>query len=249
MLTTLSATCLPGGFPATPTAPVFGKNVSWGFGTATEFYHIDVWRVGCQDGSGRGPVAPGNATVIGPLRLFQQLHVPAERPAIIRQTPGGSSFCGDLLVATTFVLERQSGPAFDPTGALTLDIDQLQTHTTLEVPAGGGAPQLGITIVSTGCNPCSVGQTATFHIHAVNPGGPLPVELKTGLHFPNGRPTFTLLGVHVEDVLGSGEEDIPLASIVVPGDVPNGTYTLEAAVLEPIFGVTLSRHSRSVVKQ
>jgi hypothetical protein len=88
-------------------------------------------------------------------------------------------------VATTFALERQSSPAFNPTGVFTLDIDQLDTHTTLEVPAGGGAPLLSITVVSTGCNPCFVGQTATFHVHAVNPGAPLPVELRAGIRFPN----------------------------------------------------------------
>ena len=37
-------------------------------------------------------------------------------------------------------------------------------------------------------------------------------------------------------VVESGEHDIPLLSIIVPGDVPNGTYTIEAAILDPIFG-------------
>jgi hypothetical protein len=51
------------------------------------------------------------------------------------------------------------------------------------------------------------------------------------------------------EVLESGVFDIPLASIVVPGDAPNGTYTIEAAILDPVLGVTLSRHAITVVKQ
>ncbi len=96
--------------------------------------------------------------------------------------------------------------------------------------------------------PDSGAQTATFHLHVVNPGGALPVELKAGLRLPTGG-TFTLLDAHVEDVLAPGEEDIPLASIVVPAEAPNGTYVVEAAILEPTFGATRSRHSLSVVKQ
>jgi hypothetical protein len=50
-------------------------------------------------------------------------------------------------------------------------------------------------------------------------------------------------------VLAAGEQNISLASIVIPGDVPSGTYAIEAAILDPTFGATLSRHSLSAVKQ
>jgi hypothetical protein len=78
--------------------------------------------------------------------------------AVIRQTPTAFWFCDDLLVPTTFSLERSSGPPFDPTGAFTLDIDQATSHTMLEVPAGGGTgtPQLGIVVVAAGCTRCQV---------------------------------------------------------------------------------------------
>src|SRR5262245_5919246 len=49
----IPTSCLPGGFPSAPTPPVVGKDISAGFGTARDRYHIDVWRVSCQDGSGQ----------------------------------------------------------------------------------------------------------------------------------------------------------------------------------------------------
>jgi hypothetical protein len=59
----------------------------------------------------------------------------------------------------------------------------------------------------------------------------------------------SLLGVLGEEVLDPGESDLPLASVVVPGDGPSGTYTVEAAILDPIFGVTLSRDAITAVRQ
>jgi hypothetical protein len=53
----------------------------------------------------------------------------------------------------------------------------------------------------------------------------------------------TILGLYVEQTLGSGAFDIPLISLVVSGDIPTGIHVLEAAILDPITGVTLSRNS------
>lgn len=248
----ISATCLPGGFPTTPGPQAVGRNVTWGLGSSQDEYRIDVWRVACQDGSGAALLLRATPITSAPFVCssnFTLIQGGQQIDAVIRQSPSDFSFRGDLLVATTFALERQSGPAFSPTGAFTLDIDQLATHTTLEVPAGGGAPQLGITVVSTGCNPCRFGQTATFHVHAINPGGTLDVELRAGIRFPNNGPLVPILDLCTETVLPTGEQNIPLTSIVVPGDVPNGTYTIEAAILDPVFGATLSRHSVNVAKQ
>jgi len=69
-----------------------------------------------------------------------------------------------------------------------------------------------------------------------------------GLRMPNGG-AVTLLDTYMEGDLAPGEKDIPLVSIVVPAGAPNGTYLIEAAILDPIFGETLARHSLSVRKQ
>jgi hypothetical protein len=244
----ISAGCLPGGFPTTPGPDAVGRFFAW----FSEPFRGDVWRVTCADDPNQiavlfRVVPQGGTSPFICSSSFDIIQGGQQIAPVLQQTASPSSFCNDLLVATTFVLERQSGPAFDPKGAFTLAHDA-DIVRTLDVPAGGGAPQLGITVVSTGCNPCSAGQIATFHIHVVNPGTPLTVELKTGIQFPNGQ-AITLLGLYVEDVVETGTFDIPLASFVVPGNVPNGTYTIEAAILEPIFGDTLSRHSISAVKR
>jgi hypothetical protein len=141
----ISATCLPGGFPSTPTSPVVGKDVSY----FDDRYHIDVWRVPCQDGSGQvalllraTAITPGPFVCSGTLTLIQG---GVQLDPKLAQTSGNSasSFCGDLLVATTFSLERwhSSDPPFDNKAAFTLDVEDPRTgHTTLEVPAADTAP-------------------------------------------------------------------------------------------------------------
>jgi hypothetical protein len=243
----ISAGCLPGGLPATPGPDAVGRAFAW----FDEVFRGDVWRVACADNPNQIAlllrITPLNSTPFICSSSFTLVQAGQQIDPVILQTPSSSSFCTDLLVATTFSLERRGGPPFDPKGAFTLAHDS-DIVRTLDVPAGGGAPELGITVVSTGCNPCRAGQIATFHIHTVNPGAPLGVDLRAGLEMPNNA-SVALFDLCTVTVVESGEHDIPLLSIIVPGNVPNGTYTVEAAILDPIFGATLSRHSLSVVKQ
>jgi hypothetical protein len=248
----ISPGCLPGGLPTTPGPEAVARTFGWG---SSDYFHGDVWRVTCADDPntvallfraipqiGEPFVCSGSFDII---QGGQQLTVRFE------QTPGSFlSFCDDLLVATTVAIERHLGAPFDPKGAFTLVFDGISAgNQSLEVPAVGGSTDLGITVVSTGCNPCSAGQTATFHVHVVNRTGRLAVELRAGIKFPNNGPQVAIFDLCTETVLETGEQDIPLASIVVPGNVPNGTYTIEAAILDPIFGTTLSRHAINATKQ
>jgi hypothetical protein len=41
----------------------------------------------------------------------------------------------------------------------------------------------------------------------------------------------------------AGESIIDIPRLTLPAGLPLGTYTIEAALLEPDFGTTLSRHS------
>jgi hypothetical protein len=245
----LAPTCLPGGFPATPTPPVISVTGYY----FDESFYVDVWRVPCQDASGEVAVLL-RVTPITPSPWVCSINFDfvqgGEHIDGRLLLPGSDAgFCGDVSEATTFSHERVLGPPLDNKAAFTVVIDPVTASRQpiqLEVPAY--ASQLGMAVVSTGCGPCSAGQLAQFHLRVENPGPPVTVELKTGIRLPGGA-AVTLLGLHVEETLGSGAVDLPLAGIIVPAEVPTGTYTVEAALLDPIFGTTLARHSLNVVKQ
>ncbi|MGH7331393.1 MAG: hypothetical protein ACREKS_01335 [Candidatus Rokuibacteriota bacterium] len=208
----------------------------------------------CQDGSGEVALllraTPLTTAPFVCSSNFDMIQNGQQISGVIRQTPGGSSFCTDLLVATTFALERISGPAFNNKAAFTLVIDNEglpePPDTMLNIPALG--PQFGITVVATGCTTCQVGQLAQFHMHVANPGAPITVEVKTAIHIPGGA-VATLLGLFVLDTFEPGEFDVPIIGVIVPGDAPKGLYTLEAALLDPITGETLARNSRQATVQ
>lgn len=101
----------------------------------------------------------------------------------------------------------------------------------------------GVQVVVTGCNPCKIGQFAELHLHVTNPGAARTVEVKAGSHFPDGVTNFVFLGRYVEMQIPAGESDILIPGLTLPAGLPFGVYTIEAALLEPDFGTTLSRHS------
>lgn len=134
-------------------------------------------------------------------------------------------------------------------GASIISFEQLFPPTAVfrTVRSGLVSPLPSISVISTGCTSCSPGSVVTFHAHIVNPGPAIVVELKTGVRLPDGT-IISLLGRHHEQALGAGQTvDIDLISgFVVPLGAPSGTYPVEAALLEPDLGVTLSRHSLPV---
>ena len=94
-----------------------------------------------------------------------------------------------------------------------------------------------------GCTTCHPGATLGFEVHIKNFGGPVLVELKTGARLPDGS-TVTILERHEEETIPPGVTVIPLfAGLVLPAGIPAGTYAIEAALIEPALGVTLSRSS------
>lgn len=97
----ISTACLPGGLPPTTTPPVASKDLAHGFGASLDRYHIDVWRVPCQDGSGdvalllrATPITAGPFVCSVHFQILQGAQIDVS----FRQTPGGLSFCNDLLV-------------------------------------------------------------------------------------------------------------------------------------------------------
>ena len=111
-----------------------------------------------------------------------------------------------------------------------------------------GTPRPELTVDSRGCDPCAAGQLAVFVATVTNPGLPLSAEIKLTVTLPDGAPV-DLLGGFGERVLPSGPSEIPLVEFIVPGEVPNGIYVLEAALVDPARGITLARSSMSAMKQ
>lgn len=115
--------------------------------------------------------------------------------------------------------------------------------------AGPPPPVLAVTVHPLGCTTCRPGQTLGFELQVTNPGAPMLVELKTGAKLPGGG-MVSILGRHEEERLPSGVTVIPLfAGFVLPDGIPAGAYAIEAALLEPELGVTLSRHSVGLTLQ
>lgn len=238
----LPATCIPLPFPTTPAGTVFTLSIFFGSGQGK----LELWRQACQDGSGQ------TAMLVRATPFTASVHVCS--PTIIqngiqfqgRLAPGpGQSFCDSLFIPQTFILVEGSGtPQFNGAAAFSLINDGIPA-TRIDVPAGEPVPPPPtITVVSTGCTSCGPGQVVATHAHIVNPGPATLVELKTGVRFPDGS-VVGLLGRHDDMALGAGQTiDVDLLSgFVVPLGIPIGTYLVEAALLEPELGVTLSRHS------
>ena len=81
--------------------------------------------------------------------------------------------------------------------------------------------------------------------HRTNSGGEVSLELRGGVRFPDGA-VFGLLSEAF--VLPAGHEtEFDMFSGPVPAEIPLGTYVFEAAILDPTFGIPISRHSIAIV--
>ena len=232
--------CLPNPLPA-PTAPVFSRDVQ----RFSEQMHLDVWRVPC-DGSFAllmkvTPLSMGPVLCELDFSILQG-GAPFAFALADASAPG---FCAPLLAPHTFSLVPKP-PAFDLAASLTILFDTLSgmsRFATLEVAAA--VPPPTVTVLALGCTTCQPGDTLAFSVRIDNPDGPTVVELKTGARLPDGS-VVTILGRNVQKTLAAGvSETISLFSgFVLPaGTFPAGAYTIEAALLEPDLGVTISRHS------
>jgi len=181
--------CLPATLPSTPVPPVVSRDVVWGF-TGTDRMRLDVWRQPCQDGSGSYPLIRVTPQSSGPFLCYLDFTiVQSDTEFDVWLTPAVSStagFCGDLLVATTFVLRPDPLDAdYDLNKPFTLVFDGLATTYSLAIPgeasaasvltafatviAGAGGPALGCAIVPQTAVP------AAFSYETTDPATNLPV--------------------------------------------------------------------------
>jgi hypothetical protein len=161
--------------------------------------------------------------------------------------------CGTLVVPRTFyVAPIPFQAAYNPELAFTLVFDGgvggggLQS---LEVgPAGPSGPpptsQPSLTIVPTGCTTCHSGQTVGYRLDFTNGGAAMVVELKAGARIPGGSGLPLLNQVATIPAGSSSLTFVPLQAL--PSPLPTIDLTIEAAILDPIFGVTLGRQTTTL---
>lgn len=239
---------MPKPLPATPVQPVLSVDVSRG----SHRFRIYLWRQLCEEGSDAGQRAlyaritpiTANPVVCSFVTLIQNSRLV---DAALRTGPDGATLCGTLFGARTFLVAPLSqSPPFDSAQAFTFIFrGDGDAFALLEVPAAGPPPPPPptLTVVATGCTACKIGDPAEIHLHFVNPGPDRVVELKLGSRFPDGVTSVLFLGRYVEHTVPTGESDLHVPGIIVPEGLPLGIYVIEAAILDPDFGTTLSHHA------
>jgi hypothetical protein len=166
--------------------------------------------------------------------------------------PTEPGYCNGIYIPKTFALqvEPSGGIPFDESRAFTLvgvggrESFQVDRESfRIEVPAAGSTPfpPPSLTVQALGCTTCHPGDTLGFQVRLINPGPPMLVELKTGARLPDGS------AVTIQDeegVLPTGVTVIPLITgFVLPAGLPPGTYSIEAAIVDPDLDVTISQDS------
>lgn len=242
----LSPTCQPNVFQATPRPPIFQQVVPF----LLERTLLELWRQPCADGSGETvvllratPLTPSAQVCSASFSINQgTFSIPAQLSQV-----AGQPFCAVIGAPATFALSEAPGQLpFDETAGFSL-VHGGTPPTLLAVPPQGPvSPPPSIEVVATGCRPCRAGDVARFVARLTNPGPPVQVALKTGVRFPDGS-IAPLLDPDLEVVLFGGQTaEVTLLDLTVPAATPVGTYVVEAAVLEPALGVTLSRSAVTV---
>ena len=235
--------CLTAPLPTTPTSSVFSRDVQRG----NEQSHVDLWRQPCPGG---GAILLLRVTPITPGPLvcdlsFAIVQGPSQFEILLTDQDEPFGFCNNLFVPRTFYL-APDGAAYDPQQAFTLLFDTVSGATRfarLDVAPAGPLPPPppSITVVATDCTTCHGGQVIGYVMSINNPGPAMVAEIKAGARFPNGS---ILPLVNTLTTLPAGPIVLALVpSQPLPASVPTVDLLIEAAILEPVLGATLSRHS------
>jgi hypothetical protein len=234
--------CLVGPLPDAPLTPTFSFDSK---GDALgDKAHFEVWRQPCTDGSGLSAVLVRITPLVGNEQVCSDswtvIQNGTQIDVAMRLSPTGREFCNDVFAPTTVIVVREAGESpFEESRAFTLNYESLTGHSQVSLPPVGPQPPT-IGIVAKGCTACKVGFLAGFSARIANSGGNVALTLKGGVRFPDGA-VFGLLSD--EFVVPAGQEtEFDMFSGPVPGDLPQGTYVLEAAILDATFGTLISRN-------
>ena len=249
----ISPGCLPTPLPTLPVPPVFTLDTN---DVASNKAHVEIWRHPCLDGF--GSVVLIRATPISPAPDvcyfdFSVVQAGTQFRVDLSLSRDGYFLCDAIVVPVTAILTT-FGPAvpFNDTRAFTLFYHAGDALRQVEIPAASSTPPAppSIRVVPSGCLTCHQGDTLGFDVFVDNPGPSMLVELKTVARLPDGA-VVSILDRHKEVTLLSAEELAPgglmviplLDGFVLPTGLPAGIYTIEAALLDPALGLTISRHS------
>ena len=250
----IPASCVRAPFPAMPTAPIFTATANNG----AHQFRVDVWRLRCKIGNGSALLMRITPITVEPRvcsvdfiveQEVEQAGVggmprqEARLQGALRQTNNDNdSFCNILPTATTFAFEPSGGPFNNEDRFRLLILGNSAPTTVMPIPPGVGAQQLQVLLIASGCNPCHIGdQVGLLAIVATPPGAGASVELKAGARFPDGSTISFLEQATLVSVPGASEALFTLFSGPVPGGLPAGEYTIEAAILDPHLGDTIDR--------
>jgi hypothetical protein len=117
-------------------------------------------------------------------------------------------------------------------------------------PPGDNPPL--VKIVAEGClrlpeglppdRACRAGDVVRISLDFSNPGPERIVELIAVAHSPDGKTVYSFLDEDLEVTLPSGQSALDIAPVTIPAGLNTGGFHLEARLLHPKTGVTLSSH-------
>jgi hypothetical protein len=248
VLATSAAAAPPAGcvllpLPTTPVPPVYTGAIAW----LSDQARLELWRQPCANDASQfaallrvTPITP-EPFVCG-INFFITQGA-TQFQATVRTSQTGSGFCTDLPGPQTLLLTEEFGASgtLNVVGGFSVVHDGVTSTQVLDVPPRGGALPPSVTVVSTGCNPCHSGQVVAFQVNLANPGPSTTVEVKGGARFPDGS-VLALLNQTI--AVGSGSTNLPFVPAQpLPLGLPTIDLVVEAALVDPVLGTTLSRHS------
>jgi len=131
----VSTTCLASPFPGTPKTPNYSLTDKRYDGTLT----LKFWREPCKDNTGSALLVRAIPTQGNPFFCSASLKIIQNAVQLndikLQSTPDSSSWCDDLFVASTMIVNQyESGEVqFNPAKTLTVIYENIK----LEVPVGG----------------------------------------------------------------------------------------------------------------
>ena len=239
--------CLPL-LPTTPTPPVVAENVSWGFGSPSDRLRFEIWRQPCLDGSGdalllrASPLAPGPGYFCD-SNLADPPRGPSVRYCRGEDLQNPSGYCNGLYIPKTFLLdvEPSGGVLFNESRAFTL--------------VGVGSPEsFQIAVPASGTTPPPQPHRPGPRLHDMPPRRHARLPGRDHQSWPadprgaeDGRAPTRWLGRDDPGRRGGAphrrDRDSAVHRLRAPGSGPSGSLRIEAALLDPALGVTISEDS------
>ena len=253
--------CLPTPLPSGPGSnPSFSMNVLYG----QDQLRVTLWRQQCQNTGDIVLLMRATPVSVSSLLCASRWYLDQDlsrfevtfRTIIAPLVDGpGPPFCETIAAPVTIIVAPSTLAGGAPgTFDATDDFSLLYYGATedggryvvyrLEIPYPSPIlppPVLPtIAVVATGCTTCRSGEVVAYQTNVNNPGPPLRVEYRGGVRMPDGS---ILPLVNQVTTIPSGASILALLPAQALPTVPAVDLLVEAALLEPSLGVTLSRHN------